>query len=105
MRCDGVARPAVRAIDKRIAIAAIVLVRKFGKARSANRRISRNDGADRVAVAFENLEFGKAARFDLFGNYSFDTGKRRKLCRKTLHEARDGGLFAFHYSFNALTVV
>ncbi len=77
---DGVARTAVGAVDKRIAIAAVVRVKQFGKAVVADGDIRGNQGiAQRRAVALSDGKIRKTGGTDRFGRNMDNMGKGRFL--------------------------
>ena len=80
---DGIAGPAVGAVDKRIVIAPVSGVKEFGQAIAANRNVRRNQGGGfRPAFAFCNGKTGVISYgVRLAGNFN-NVGKRWALDAK-----------------------
>ena len=87
---DGEARPAVRAVDEGVAVAAVGGVEQLAKAVGADGGV----GGDRSirltpALALHDREAGFAGRRQVLRRHPLDPGERRRVGRQPSQEGRD----------------
>jgi len=87
---DREARPAVRAVDERIAEAAVGRVEQLAQAVGAGRGVGRDRGVGRASGRTRaDGELGLAARGPLLGDDALDHGERRRVGAQARQELLD----------------
>ena len=103
---DGEARPAVGAVDERIAVPAIRRILHLPEARFAGGDVGRDDGAaGRATRAVDDDELAVPARLERAHLEPVDAGEWRQIAPEHLDEAVYRGRIAFHLDPHAVRVV
>ncbi len=100
---DAVARPAVGAVDERVAVAAVVRVEQFAAARLAEGDVGHHDGARMVRdLALVDGEFGQPGRVEPRAFDALNGGPRRTFPLEGDAEVVELRPLAFHLDDDAV---
>ena len=105
---DGEARPAVGAVDERVAVAAVGRVEQLGEARGAGRGVGRDHGGGlATGGAAEDREalVGTGLDRHVLGDHALDLGERRRLRGQPRDEGVHHRLGALDLDQHAVLVV
>ena len=104
--CDGKARSAICAVEKRIAITAVGWIEKFPEAVVTGCGIRRDAGANATKdFACDDAKTDLGRRRDLFGHDRVDAGQGRSLGSEPLEKNFDAGPAPFELYDDAVSIV
>jgi hypothetical protein len=102
---DCEAWAALRAVEERVAVAAVRRIEELAQAVVAGGDVRWHEGACTRGPARHDPEASFAARGHGLGSHGGDVGERRGFCAERAHERLELRRLAFHLDHDALTVV
>ena len=102
---DREARPAVRAVDERVAMTAVGRIEQLVEAGGAHRGVGRDAGAHHAVPALDDAETRRRRLRDRRRLDLRDARQRRRLAAQPLDQRGDRSLRAGHIDLHAIAVV